>query len=56
MLAGGDYIYPRTHVMETDPDDGNPWTQTKLEAAEFGIILVDSDTTTSTTTSTTTTT
>jgi hypothetical protein len=24
-------------IWETDPDDSNPWTQTKLEAAEFGL-------------------
>jgi hypothetical protein len=28
-------FYPR--IYETDPDDSNPWTQTKLEAAEFGL-------------------
>jgi len=26
-----------TSIWETDPDDSNPWTQTKLEAAEFGL-------------------
>jgi hypothetical protein len=26
---------------ETDPDDSNPWTQTKLEAAEFGLEITD---------------
>jgi hypothetical protein len=26
-----------TRVYETDPDDSNPWTQAKLEAAEFGL-------------------
>jgi hypothetical protein len=24
-------------IWETDPDDSNAWTQTKLEAAEFGL-------------------
>ncbi len=24
-------------LWDTDPDDSNPWTQTKLEAAEFGL-------------------
>jgi hypothetical protein len=31
-----DYIF-YTEVWETDPDDSNAWTQTKLEAAEFGL-------------------
>ncbi len=31
-----DYIYEH-EIFETDPDDSNPWTQTKLEAAEFGL-------------------
>lgn len=31
-----DYIY-ESEIWETDPDDSNPWTQTKLEAAEFGL-------------------
>jgi hypothetical protein len=26
---------------DTDPDDSNPWTQTKLEAAEFGLEITD---------------
>jgi hypothetical protein len=30
------YIF-YTEVWETDPDDSNAWTQTKLEAAEFGL-------------------
>jgi hypothetical protein len=30
------YIYEH-HIWETDPDDSNAWTQTKLEAAEFGL-------------------
>ena len=24
-------------IWDTDPDDSNVWTQTKLEAAEFGL-------------------
>ena len=27
-------------IWETDPDDSNAWTQTKLEAAEFGLEIV----------------
>ena len=27
----------KSEVFEDDPDDSNPWTQTKLEAAEFGL-------------------
>ena len=30
-----DYLF-ESEVWETDPDDSNVWTQTKLEAAEFG--------------------
>jgi len=30
------YIF-ESEIWETDPDDSNPWTQTKLEAAEFGL-------------------
>jgi hypothetical protein len=30
------YIF-YSDIWETDPDDSNPWTQTKLEAAEFGL-------------------
>ena len=30
------YKYEKA-IWETDPDDSNPWTQTKLEAAEFGL-------------------
>jgi hypothetical protein len=26
-----------SEIFETDPDDSNAWTQTKLEAAEFGL-------------------
>ena len=28
-------------IWETDPDDSNPWTQTKLEAAEYGLEITD---------------
>jgi len=31
-----DYLF-ESEIWETDPDDSNPWTQTKLEAAEFGL-------------------
>jgi hypothetical protein len=31
-----DYLFEH-EIWETDPDDSNPWTQTKLEAAEFGL-------------------
>lgn len=31
-----DYLF-ENEIWETDPDDSNPWTQTKLEAAEFGL-------------------
>jgi len=31
-----EYLF-ESEVWETDPDDSNPWTQTKLEAAEFGL-------------------
>jgi hypothetical protein len=40
--------------MDNDPQDSNPWNQTKLEAAEFGLRMVDATTTTSTTSTTTT--
>lgn len=30
------YVF-ESEIFETDPDDSNPWTQTKLEAAEFGL-------------------
>lgn len=43
------------NVWQNDPQDGQPWNQTKLEAAEFGLRLVDGSTTTSTTSTTTTT-
>jgi hypothetical protein len=31
-----DYIF-ESEIWETDPDDSSAWTQTKLEAAEFGL-------------------
>ena len=31
-----DYKF-ESEIFETDPDDSNAWTQTKLEAAEFGL-------------------
>jgi hypothetical protein len=31
-----DYNF-ESEIFEDDPDDSNPWTQTKLEAAEFGL-------------------
>jgi hypothetical protein len=31
-----DYLFEH-EIFETDPDDSNAWTQTKLEAAEFGL-------------------
>ncbi len=31
-----DYVFEH-EIWETDPDDSNAWTQTKLEAAEFGL-------------------
>lgn len=44
-------------IHETDPDDSNPWTQTKVSNAEFGVeITAITTTTTTSTTSTTTTT
>jgi hypothetical protein len=30
-------FYFENEIWETDPDDSNSWTQTKLEAAEFGL-------------------
>lgn len=33
---GAGYLF-ESEIFETDPDDSNPWTQTKLEAAEFGL-------------------
>jgi hypothetical protein len=44
-----------TEIFGADPQDSNPWNQTKLEAAEFGLTLLDATTTTSTTSTTTTT-
>jgi hypothetical protein len=40
---------------DTDPNDSNPWDQTKLESREFGLQITVTGTTTTTTTSTTTT-
>jgi hypothetical protein len=31
-----DYLF-ESEIWETDPDDSGAWTQTKLEAAEFGL-------------------
>ena len=31
-----EYLF-ESEIFETDPDDSNAWTQTKLEAAEFGL-------------------
>jgi hypothetical protein len=31
-----DYLF-KSEIWEDDPDDSNPWDQTKLEAAEFGV-------------------
>jgi hypothetical protein len=53
-VISADYRY-FLHTLATDPQDGQPWNQTKLEAAEFGLRLVDGTTTTSTTSTTTTT-
>jgi len=44
-----DYIED-VEVYEDDPDDSNPWTQTKIEAAEFGVQITSLSTTTTTTT------
>lgn len=44
-----------SYLWETDPDDSNVWTQTKIEAAEFGLEIATTTTTTSSTTTTTTT-
>jgi hypothetical protein len=44
----------RNGLWLNDPADDNPWTQAKLEAAEFGVQLVGPTTTTSTTSTTTT--
>lgn len=65
--GGADYKSPVTgvipvaygqkeHIWNNDPDDSQPWNQTKLEAGEFGLELVAGTTTTTTTTSTTSTT
>jgi hypothetical protein len=35
-IITADYKF-ESEVFEDDPDDSNPWTQTKLEAAEFGL-------------------
>jgi hypothetical protein len=35
-LITADYLF-ESEIWETDPDDSNPWDQTKLEAAEFGL-------------------
>jgi len=35
-LITAEYLF-ESEIFETDPDDSNPWTQTKLEAAEFGL-------------------
>jgi len=38
VTTGPTYICePTAGIWETDPDDSNAWTQTKLEAAEFGL-------------------
>ena len=36
FIPSANYTYHQ-NVWETDPDDSNAWTQTKLEAAEFGL-------------------
>jgi hypothetical protein len=53
-IPAGSYEYKRKMAVN-DPSDGQPWNQTKLGSAEFGVMLVPNTTTTSTTTSTTTT-
>jgi len=35
-VIGSDYVF-ESEIWETDPDDSNVWTKTKLEAAEFGL-------------------
>ena len=50
-----DYIF-KNGIYQTDPQDSQPWDQSKLEAAEFGVELVGGSTTTTTSTSTTSTT
>ena len=37
-----------TDIFDTDPDDSNPWTTTKLDNAEFGIEITSLSTTTTT--------
>jgi hypothetical protein len=54
-MVSASYQY-KSHIFEADPQDDQPWNQTKLEAAEFGLELLDATTTTSTTTTSTTTT
>lgn len=51
--AGSQYNYLQG-IWETDPNDSNPWTTSKLNSAEFGVEIT-AYTTTSTTTTTTTT-
>lgn len=53
-LDSGSYR-AESYLWETDPDDSNTWTQTKIEAAEFGLEIATTTTTSSTTTTTTTT-
>lgn len=48
VLSGAYDIY--TEIWETDPDDSNPWTQTKIESAEYGLEVTQLGTTTTTTT------
>jgi len=38
-----------TDVWDTDPSDSNPWNQTKIESAEFGLEVIQLGTTTTTT-------
>lgn len=42
-----DYAYLST-IHETDPDDSNPWTQSKVSSAEFGLEITAITTTTTT--------
>jgi hypothetical protein len=37
-----------TSILDTDPGDSNPWTQAKIEAAEFGVEVTALSTTTTT--------
>jgi hypothetical protein len=56
-IISADYKYKicgSQGMWQNDPQDDSPWNQTKLEAAEFGLRLVDGTTTTSTTSTTTT--